>query len=47
MKVMLAFVLQNYEFERADTRKDATPYFIEYVTNPNAKLRVRRKDKFA
>ena len=47
MKVMLAYVLQNYEFERADTGKDATPYFIEYVTNPKAKLRVRRKVKSA
>jgi cytochrome P450 len=35
MKIMLACVLQNYEFERADDGTDAFPYFIEYVTNPN------------
>lgn len=43
MKIMLAYVLQNYEFERVDEGTDAFPYFIEYVTNPKAKLRVRRK----
>ncbi|KAM4055323.1 cytochrome p450 [Hirsutella rhossiliensis] len=43
MKVMLFHLLQNYEFERADTGVDAFPWFIEYVTNPKAKLRVRRR----
>lgn len=44
MKVMLAYLLRNYEFERADdTGVDAFPHFIEYITNPKAKLRVRRR----
>lgn len=43
IKLLLNHVLQNYEFERVDTGKDATPFFVEYVTNPKAKLRVRRK----
>ncbi|RAH67323.1 cytochrome P450 [Aspergillus aculeatinus CBS 121060] len=43
IKLLLNHVLHNYEFERVDTEKDATPWFVEYVTNPKAKLRVRRK----
>ncbi|KAI1374309.1 cytochrome P450 [Hypoxylon crocopeplum] len=43
MKLLLAYVLENYEFERVDEGRDATPIFIEYVTNQKAKLRVRRK----
>ena len=43
LKIMLAYVLENYEFERADDGPDATPYFVEYVTNASAKMRVRRK----
>lgn len=43
MKLMLVYLLENYEFERADTGVDAFPYFIEYVTNPKATLRVRRR----
>ncbi len=43
VKLLLAYVLENYEFKRADTGKDAVPMFLEIVTNPKAKLLVRRK----
>jgi cytochrome P450 len=44
VKLLLAYVVQNYEFERVDSGVDASPWFIEIVTNPKAKLRVRRKN---
>lgn len=42
VKIMLAYLLKNYEFERADDVVDAFPDQIEYVTNPSARLRIRR-----
>lgn len=47
IKLLLAHILQNYEFERADKEEDATPVFLELVTNPKARLRVRRKEHSA
>lgn len=37
-KIMLACLVQNYEFDGADTGPDAFPVFIEYVTDPKVKL---------
>ena len=47
VKILLAHILENYEFERVDSGPDASPWYIEIVTNPKAKLRVRRKQASA
>lgn len=43
VKILLAHILEHYEFERVDSGPDASPWYIEIVTNPKAKLQVRRK----
>ncbi|KAK3951302.1 cytochrome P450 [Pseudoneurospora amorphoporcata] len=45
VKILLAHILEHYEFERVDSGPDASPWYIEIVTNPKAKLRVRRKQR--
>ncbi|KAK3986097.1 cytochrome P450 [Cladorrhinum sp. PSN332] len=47
VKILLAHILEHYEFERVDSGPDASPWYIEIVTNPKAKLRVRRKQASA
>lgn len=43
VKILLAYVLQNYEFERVDAEKNSISLFLEMITNPKAKLRIRKK----
>jgi cytochrome P450 len=34
IRILLAFVIEDYEFEKVDTSKSSFPHFLELITNP-------------